>query len=211
MKPSRPKKVITISETSHADGWSGFFLRNLNTISTVVLLILAAVMFTRWRLNVKENARIQLGSDLTSAQGQVSKLRGGFANVQSPADRLKEIQQTQSQASAALSSIVNNTDADERTRAEAFALRGDMYWYLANLPPMPGSDSEPSLRLSESTDTLLNKASDSYQQILRDPAFANQHEQINIAHLGLSAIAENRGDWAAAQKELETVRYDPTR
>jgi hypothetical protein len=75
---------------------------------------------------------------------------------------------------------------------------------------MPGSESEPSLRLSESTDTLLNKATDSYQQILRDPAFANEHEQINIAHLGLSAIAENRGDWAAAQKELETVRDDPS-
>ncbi len=83
-----------------------------------------------------------------------------------------------------------------------------MYWYLANLPQMPGSDTEATLRLSESNDVLLQKSTDSYQQVIKDPALANQSESINQAHLGLEAIAENHRDWTAAQKELHAVIDD---
>jgi hypothetical protein len=94
-------------------------------------------------------------------------------------------------------------------KANAYLLRGDMYWYLANLPPLPGSESEPSLRLSDSSDELLRRSSDSYQQVVKDPALAAEHEAVDSAHLGLAAIAENRGNWDEANKELEAVRDDP--
>jgi len=209
MKPSRPTKAVKLSEVSaESDGWAGFLSRHLNTISTVILLIVAGVMLVRWRMKVAENAKMLIGADLSNAQTQIGKLRGGqFPQTQSPADLIKAIQQTENQASAGLSSVINSTDADETMRAEAFVLRGDMYWYLANLPPLPGSGSEPSLRLAESTETLLGKATDSYQQVLA--AFPNQHEQIDTAHLGLAAIAENRGAWDSASKELNDVINDP--
>ena len=38
-----------------------------------------------------------------------------------------------------------------------------------------------------------------------DSEFADQHEAIASAHLGLAAIAENRGDWAKAKAELQAV------
>jgi hypothetical protein len=207
MKPSRPTKAVNLSNVSaNTDGWSGFFARHLNTISTVILLILAGVMLVRWRMKVTENAKILIGADLSNAQTLVGKLHSGFLQGQ-PADIIKTIQQTENQASAGLSNVINSTDADERMRAEAFVLRGDMYWYLANLPPLPGSESEPTLRLTESAATLLGKASDSYQQVLS--AFPNQHEQVDTAHLGLAAIAENRGDWELAAKEFNPVINDP--
>jgi hypothetical protein len=207
MKPSRPKKSVTLSDvTVNAEGWSGFFSRHLNTISTVILLILAGVMFVRWRMKVAENAKILIATDLSNAQIQVGKLRNGqFPQTQS-ADLIKAIREAETQASGGLSNVINSSDADEQMKAEAFVLRGDMYWYLANLPPLPGSDSEASLRLTETTDALLGKATDSYQQVIA--TFPNQHEQIDTAHLGLAAIAENRGDWAAAEKELKSVVDD---
>jgi hypothetical protein len=208
MKPSRPKKSVTLSDVSaNAEGWSGFLSRHLNTLSTVILLILAGVMFVRWRMKVAENAKILIATDLSNAQTQVGKLRNGqFPQAGSPADLIKAIQETETQASGGLSNVINSSDADEQMKAEAFVLRGDMYWYLANLPPLPGSDSEPTLRLTESTDTLLGKATDSYQQVIA--TFPNQHEQIDTAHLGLAAIAENRGDWTTAEKELKSVVDD---
>jgi hypothetical protein len=209
LKPYRPKKVVALTDSPELDGWKGFFNKHLNTMSTIVLLILAGVMLVRWRMNSAANAKYLIGTDLSNAQSQVLRLRTGFAQIQSPADRIKQIQQTETQASAGLSNVVNSTDADDQMRAEAFVLRGDMYWYLANLPPLPGSNSEPTLRLSESTDTLLQKSADSYQQVIKDPAFAKQHEQINTAHLGLAAIAENRADWTAAERELKAVIDDP--
>jgi len=56
---------------------------------------------------------------------------------------------------------------------------------------------------------LLQKAWESYQEVIKNSTYADQHEELDGSHLGLAAIAENRGDWATAQKELETVQNDP--
>lgn len=206
---ARPKKVVSLADTSiETDGWLGFLKRNLNTMSTVALLILAGVMLVRWRMRSAENARILVGNDLASAQAQVGSLRNGFLDKR-PADQIKAINEAQTQASASIDNVINSSDATERMKADAYLLRGDMYWYLANLPPLPGSESEPSLRLSDSSDLLLQKSSDSYQQVVKDPALANEHEAIDSAHLGLAAIAENRGNWDEARKELQAVKEDP--
>lgn len=212
MKVSRPKKVVTLAETqSEPTGWSGLWNKYGNTIATAVLLAAAIFMFFKWRQNAADRARNELAATLQTAQSQVDGLRAGrfAATGSSSADTLKAIQQSQTQASSAIEQLIGNADAGASIRAQAFVLRGDLYWYLANLPPLAGSDSEASLRLPESADTLLTKASESYQQVLKDPTFADQHQQINAAHLGLASIAENKGDWDTAGKELQAVINDP--
>jgi hypothetical protein len=212
MKVSRPRKVVTLAETqAEPTGWSGFLNKYGNSIATAVLVASAVFLFIRWRQNSAMKAHNEIAAQLQTAQSQVESLHAGrfAAPGASSADIIKAIQQSQTQSTSAIESLIGNSDADAQLRAQAFVLRGDMYWYLANLPPLAGSDSEASLRLPDSSDTLLTKSAESYQQVLKDPAFADQHQQINAAHLGLAAIAENKGDWDTAKKEFEAVANDP--
>jgi hypothetical protein len=211
MKVSRPKKVVSLAETQiEPTGWSGFLNKYGNSLATGVLIASAVFLFIRWRANSAERARMEVSELLQTAQSQVEILHSGrFAASAKPVDMLKSIQQTQTQATSAIERLIGNADADVQVRAQAYVLRGDMYWYLANLPPLPGSSSDPSLQLPESSDSLLTKAGESYQQVLRESAFADQHQQINAAHLGLAAIAENKSDWDKATKEFQAVIDDP--
>jgi hypothetical protein len=212
MKVSRPKKVVSLAETqAEPTGWSGFLNKYGNSIATSVLIAAAIILFFRWRTASAEKAHNELANTLQIAQSQVDGLRSGrfAATGGSSADAMKALQQSQTQATSAIEQLIGNTDAGPQVRAQAFVLRGDMYWYLANLPPLAGSESEASLRLPESPDTLLTKSAESYQQVLKDQTFADQHQQINAAHMGLAAIAENKGDWDTAKKEFDAVINDP--
>ncbi len=118
MNASRPKKVVALPDAPDTAGLSGFLLKHLNTISTVILLIVAIVLFVRWRLRSAENARILLGNDLSTAQVQVAKIRNGrFPEAQSPADTIKALQAAETQASGAISDVLNASDADVSMRA----------------------------------------------------------------------------------------------
>jgi len=163
-----------------------------------------------------EMAKMSVAIELSNARMLVQQLVPGqlpiYRNNQllpSP-EALKVIQTKQNEADSSISNILNNPDADAHTRAQAFVMRGNLYWELANLPPLPGSTGQPSLQLSESSDALLQKSWDAYQEVIKNSTYADQHEQLDGAHLGLAAIAENRNDWATAQKELEAVENDPS-
>jgi hypothetical protein len=45
--------------------------------------------------------------------------------------------------------------------------------------------------------------------VIKNSTYADQHEELAGAHLGLAAIAENRNDWTTAQTELTIVQNDP--
>jgi hypothetical protein len=171
-----------------------------------VLLVIAAIaMFIRWRMRSAEIARLSIANELVSARSQVDQLQQMQLAFLPPADLIRDIQTIETTANASISNVLNSSDADAHLRARALVLRGDLYWDLANFPPLPGSTTQPSLALSDSSDALLQKAWDSYQEVLKNSTYADQYEQLGSAHLAVAAIDENRGDFAAAQKELETV------
>jgi len=208
MKASRKSKVITNATPPEDHGWMGTLRRQANNILTLALVVAAIAMLIRWRMRAAENAKLLINNQLLSAQTQVSQLRYiQFSNLP-PEDMIKEINVRENAANNGISSVLNSSDADVRMRAEALIARGDMYWYVANLPPSPGSSTQPSWRLNDSASALLQKSWDAYEEVLKNSTYADQSESLAIAHLGVAAIAENRADWPAAKTELEAVAND---
>jgi len=213
MKASRPTKVITNSSDAPATGFAGFLRRQANNILTVLLVIAAIVMLIRWRMRTAEAARQTINNELTNAQTQVARVGDAMFQPQaSGPELLKYLNEKENAASASISNVLNSPDADARMRGAAYVARGDMYWDLANLPDLPGSATQPSLQLGESRATYLQKASDAYSEVVKNSTYADQHEALAEAHLGLAAIAENRAhsdsDWEVAKTELKAVIID---
>ena len=150
-----------------------------------------------------------LGNELANASKMIEKLKTQPSLSESPADWIKYIQTQETGADAAISNLLNSSDATATTRARAFVFRGDLYWNLANLPQLPGAETEANLRLPQSSDALLQKSFDAYSEVTKNPTYADQHEILDDAHLGLAAIAENRGDWKTAESEFNAVVNDP--
>jgi hypothetical protein len=210
MKASRPTKVITNASAPQSAGWMGILRRQANNILTALLVVAAIAMLIRWRIQSSANAKIAIANELSTAQLQVQQLAGSLRSTAPAADLQKTINQHQNAANQAISSVLNSSDADGKLRAQALIARGDMYWDLANIPTAQG------VQLSESSSAYLQKAWEAYQEVLKNSTYADQHESLSIAHLGLAAIAENRAasgsnpaDWATAKQEFEAVANDP--
>ena len=92
---------------------------------------------------------------------------------------------------------------DSRTRANAYLGKGEVDWKLANLPALPGADTEPSLEVKpEERDRLLNDARTAYEEAIRESSDAYT---VLEARLGLAAIAENLGQWDKARQQYELL------
>jgi hypothetical protein len=210
MNAPRKKQVVALPDSHEFSGWTGSIKKHLNTALTVLLVIASVVLFVQWRMRTREAARLSVATELANARQQVKDLQQFRLPIgRASTEILSALQSIQNAANGSISDVLNNSDATTKMRAQALNLRGDLYWDLANLPPLPGSTTQPTLALSDSSDALLQKASDSYEEVIKNSTYADQHEELAGAHLGLAAIAENRGDWAAAKTELETVQNDP--
>ena len=208
MNPDRRKKVVALPDDHPMDGWAGTARKHLNTALTVILVVAAIAMFINWRVKTAAMNKMSVKNELATARDQVGRLHFGQFAEMKLADLIKAVQTAQTQANASIASVLNSSDSDAAMRAEALTLRGDMNWYLANLPEMPGATTQASLRLSDSGDSYLLKASDAYQEVIKNSTYADQHEQLAVAHMGLAAIAENQHNWAEAQKQLQAVVSD---
>jgi hypothetical protein len=190
----------------------GFFTRHGNTILTVALLIAAAVLAGRWWSRSADAARSAVVQQLETARESVDQLRSPGLLMSSngaplpSADVMARVRMLQGTASGLLSDVINKADAPA-IKARALVVRGDLAWAVANLPELPGAATQPALRPDPPADVLLGQAADAYNAVLT--AGGADKEAIASAHLGLAAVAENRGDWATARQQLQAVADDP--
>jgi hypothetical protein len=210
MKPVRlvKKKEISAALSKELDGFPGFLRRWGNTILTTALIAASVVMLVRWRMLSVEQARLALLNSLTNARDYVTQLRPGNLPATATPEYLAGFRADRaSRATAEISSVLNTTN-DPALKASALITRGDLYWHLANFPDLPGAATQPSLRSSESREELLKKSADAYNEVLKSDAYVKQHDAMVSAHFGLAAIAENRGEWDTARRELELITND---
>ncbi len=190
------------------DGVAGLWVRYGNTALTVLLLVLAAYLFVRWRTRSAEVARHGLAEQLAAATGAVRQVRPSllFPPGKSPAEGMATLTRARMAADARLTDLVNAAADDARTRAAALMLRGDLNWTLANLPALPGAATDPAVRLPDPPDVLLKRSADAYADAL---AAADDDPTVTgPARLGMAAVAEDRGDWPEARKQLDAVVAD---
>lgn len=180
-------------------------MQKYGNAAAMVLLLCAAVYFiVQWRMNAAAQSRMAIATQLSTAQAAVQSLRSPNMLRQSPQEIAAFRDQVSAKATDAISSVLT-TSTDAAQRAGALVARGDLNWQLANLPPLPGATTQPALRPTDKPSIMLDKAEASYKQVLSDSTFADQHEAIAAAHLGLAAIAENRNDWDSAKKNYQAV------
>jgi hypothetical protein len=207
MKPERRKKVVSIADVHSQDGANSWFHKYGNSLLTGLLIAAAVALLVRWRLSTAAAAKQAILSELASARSLVDQLHSADS-MGGPADLIRNVQAVESDANSKLSDVLNTSD-DASLRAQALVIRGDLYWQLANLPPLPGATTQPSLNLRSKPDQLLKQAEDAYISVVNTPEFAVVHDAVNSARLGLAAIAENRNDWVTATKQFDAVKEDP--
>jgi hypothetical protein len=207
MKAERRKTVVSIADTQLKDGFAAWFGKHGNTLLTGILIAMAVALLVRWRLNAATVEKQRIVAEVNDARAQVDQLRNP-ALAGSAADLIRNIESIETKANADLSDMLN-TSSDADVKAQALAIRGDLYWQLANLPELPGAAVEPNLRLKKTPDELLAQSADAYNSVVNSSDYASAHDSINAARLGLTAIAENRGEWAKARTLLDAIKNDP--
>ena len=189
----------------------GFFARHGNTMLTVLLLIAAAVLAGRWWARSAEAARLAVAQQLESARGSVDQLRSPTLLLSqngaplTSAEVMARVRLLQGTTSELVSDVINKADSAV-VKGRALVVRGDLAWTVANLPALPGAATQPALRPEPTPDALLGQAAEAYTAVLNSGGA--DKESTAAARLGLAAVAENRGDWAAAKQQLQAVADD---
>ena len=167
------------------------------------VLVVAILVFAllRYRASSERQNLQMAGESLSQARAVIAELQdlGGYGTTSVP-----EIARSARQA---LDNIPPATD-DPTILAETLVARGDLNWALANRIERPEAATQPSERIEESSDELLQRAENAYKEVLAK--YPAQTLAVASARFGLAAIAENRGDWEAAGQQYEAVRDDET-
>jgi hypothetical protein len=213
MKADRRHQLATNELAKQLESLPQKLQRWGNTALTVLLVFAAVAMIIRWRMVRAENTRQAMLDQLAQAQRDVATLQISPQELSyilmhgSLRDVSIAREDRASAAADALATVLNTTD-DPKVKAQALLTRGDLYWQLANLPPLPGATTQPSLQLPQTSDQYLAQSAGAYQDILDDPAFLKDRDVAIHAHFGLAAVAENRRDWDTAQKHLNLIAND---
>ncbi len=174
-----------------------------------LLVLILVVMLIRQRMVASQTSGLEAMEGLNEARRLVSQLPSlDFTEPDAP-KRAAERRRATSQAEGLIEQVIAQTSDpdDSALRAEAYVLRGDLYWTLANLPEVPGATTQPALLSPRKPDDYLKDAAEAYQQVLR--TYPQRTTSAVTAMFGLAAIAENRGDWDGARAQYEALARQP--
>lgn len=178
-------------------GERGFLERHGNTLLIVATLVVAVVVLVRYRRAQAAEAARLVGADLTAARLTLEEIRA-INPLANAADLDAERQRLAGEVESALARLDGSDEPD--VRAEALAIRGDLNWVLGSRPP---TTQPTGLRPAGE---YLADAEAAYKQVL--DAHAGEELPATAARFGLAAIAEQRGDWAAARAQYDAVLAD---
>ena len=172
-----------------------------------VIFLALVVVLVRYRINAPRAAAEEAALRLAAAKDLVNDLKAGVPP---------------GQISGVTDLVMKAMDRSESPQVQALGhlTLGDYFWALANCPDRPEAATQPELyRPALPHDQLLSKAEEAYGK-----ALAAQKEQGYVraaAHMGLGAVAEQRGfdldraskgttaptnkHWAVATEQYEAV------
>ena len=185
-----------------------FFRRHGAKALLGVVIVVLVIIMMRQRSNQAEQEVNVAWSNISAARQATMQLddlpRRRLDPTQEFNARNEIIDATGRSIKAALAS--DNT----QLVAEALVAQGDLYWTLSNLPAITGgaASTQPTkFHMESTTQEYLTKAQEAYEKVLK--SHTNSGLPAITARFGLAAIAENRGDWAAATKFYDALSADP--
>jgi hypothetical protein len=171
----------------------------------VVLLVLLVILLNNYRKSA-DQAQTQVAAALANARNATVLLENLPPQGANPKQFLMLRDQYAAQAADNVSKVLETAD-DPKIRAEALISRGNLNWALANLPDLPGAETQPALRYARSREELLEEAEQAYRDALE---FKDQAPHAGItARLSLAAVAENRRQWDRANEYYQSLIDDP--
>ena len=171
-------------------------------LGIIIVLLVVILIHQRTRRNREQ---LDTGwTSITTARYSIERIGMLSAQFRNAGDVAAGRRQLTESANSALTSVVGSDNP--QLAAQAYLLRGDLNWTLANLPELPEAATQPSLKLESSSQDYLSRAEEAYQKVLR--MYAEQTLSVTNARFGLAAIAENRHDWARAKSIYEEIKND---
>jgi hypothetical protein len=209
MKSKRQEELPKKTLSPPIYGWGEFLQQNATRILLGLSLVVLAIMVIRYRNASAEQRQATARAAAVRARADLQQLRQEVQLSAAPPEQLAMARdQLAAQVMAELSeALADSADSDTTVRADAYAIRGDLYWTLANAPIFPEATTRPSLATKESPDTLLTEAEADYRHIIDQ--YPNELMDWATAEFGLAAIAENRSNWDEARKRYEEVENAP--
>ena len=206
MKSKRQEAPRSKKLSGQWQDWPEFLQQNASRILLGLALVVLAVLIVRYRIASAQTRAVTARAADARARQDLQQLKQERELSEEPPELLAARRdQLTRQILAELAEVLNDSgDSDFMLRADAYAIRGDLYWTLANSPVFPEAATRPSLALRDSSDTLLDEAQRDYQHVVEQ--YPNQLMNWATAEFGLAAIAENRSNWDEAKKRLEEVQ-----
>jgi tetratricopeptide (TPR) repeat protein len=205
MKSKRQEEPQKRTLSPQIDGWPEFLQQNASRILLGLTLAVLAVLIVRYRLASAQQRLLTARASAVRARQDLEQLKERLELSTEPPEILSARRdQLTGQVLAELSEVLaDSSDSDTSLRADAYDIRGDLYWTLANSPVFPEATTRPALALKDSPDTLLGEAEADYRHVVEQ--YPSQLMDWASAEFGLAAIAENRSNWDEAQKRYEEV------
>jgi len=184
-----------------------FLEQHGNKVFIAVIVICLAFIIYNWRTNSSRRALATASDALASARTAMTELRNLNPFAASPLQIATMRTQLINDIRSSLTTASEETD-DRTVVADATLAKGDLNWLLATLPSLPGSATQPTLRLDIEPTQALDAAEQQYKKVLDE--YADQKLAVIGARFGLAAIAENRGQWTAAKQQYDSLVNDST-
>jgi hypothetical protein len=172
------------------------FHANKFLIGAIILSLV--VLLVRYRNNAARQQMEDIRTSLESARINIDQLRTADRSQVNDMGRRQERVRIATDANTQIDKVLEGVGEGDQPglRAAALLTRGDLYWTLANLPPLPGSTTQPSLAMPHTQAEYLKEAEATYQDVLLK--YDSQKVAKASVLLGLAAIEENRGNWDKA-------------
>lgn len=172
-----------------------------------VVVVAAVALLINYRIQSSRANRASAQNAVTVARQEIAEL-ANLSSFMAPSPEMAvRRQQLIVNAQQAIDTVAERSD-EERMLAEAAVLRGDLYWTVANLTPLPGAATQPSLQVEPKPDAALAEAASSYRQVLE--RWPNQKLAAVTARFGLAAVAENQGKWDEASEQYQAIQKGET-
>jgi len=195
MKAQRRHALQTNSLAQSMENLPEFMKLHGNKVLLGVIFIALVIVLIRYRASSAEQRTEAVAMSLGNARNGITELRRADP-MSAPMQVASQRKQVLSAARDSIQTVLDES-TDNSLKAQALLARGDLFWVAANLPPIPGAATQPSLQMTQSNDDLLKQSEESYQQVIKQYP---TERPATAAQFGLAAIRENQKQFDDAEK-----------
>ena len=216
MKAARRHELKTNWLASALVDLPGFLREYGSRILLAVLVVALAIVLVYQYTTGRVVQDLRSREALTSAHDSLDRIHQMMEQLAQmrflmvPSDAIQKYRDDQVTAAQGAIHIALQAN-DPSVKADAEVASGDLDFLRASIPPLPGSETRPSLNGygDRGREDLLKSADEAYSRVLSAPLNSNK-DALRNARFGLAAIAEDREQWDKAKDFYQQIISDPS-